>query len=145
MAKKPAAKPKTKGTPKKSGGNFRTQKWRAAFLEELSRTGIVLLASKKAGIGRFAAYKARKSDPKFAEQWDDAVDEAVDLMVAVARSRAVNGTDKPVYQGGRQVGTIREYSDTLLIFLLKAHRPEMFRDSYDLAKALDGITKRTSG
>jgi hypothetical protein len=35
---------------------------------------------------------------------------------------------KPVFQNGEQVGVIREYSDTLLIFLLKGHRPERFKD-----------------
>jgi hypothetical protein len=33
-----------------------------------------------------------------------------------------------VYYQGAQCGTIREYSDTLLIFLLKAKRPEEFRE-----------------
>ncbi len=28
------------------------------------------------------------------------------------------------------VRAFRQYSDTLLVFLLKAHRPEKFRDSY---------------
>ncbi len=31
---------------------------------------------------------------------------------------------KPVYQQGVKVGTVKEYSDTLLIFQAKAHMPE---------------------
>jgi hypothetical protein len=139
-----AKKARTNSTPKKQPGNFRTEKWKQIFIDELARSGNVLLSSRKAGVGRTTVYQARKDDPAFADQWDDAIDEAVDLLEAVARGRAVNGTDKPVYQGGVQVGTIREYSDTLLIFLLKAHRPERFRDSYDLAKAVDAITKRAN-
>lgn len=42
--------------------------------------------------------------------------------------RAVNGTEKPVYQGKELVGHVREYSDTLMIFMLKARRPEKFKD-----------------
>jgi hypothetical protein len=137
-----AKKARTNGTPKKQAGNFRTEKWKQIFIEEVARSGSVLLSSRKAGVCRATVYEARKVDPAFADQWDDAIDEAVDLLEAVARGRAVNGTDKPVYQGGVQVGTIRQYSDALLIFLLKAHRPERFRDSYDLAKAVDAITKR---
>jgi hypothetical protein len=139
-----AKKARTNATPKKQNGNFRTEKWKQIFIEELARSGNVLLSSRKAGVSRTAVYKARNEDPTFADQWDDAIDEAVDLLEAVARGRAVNGTEKPVYRGGVQVGTIREYSDTLLIFLLKAHRPERFRDSYDLAKAVDAITKRAN-
>jgi len=30
------------------------------------------------------------------------------------------------------VGCIKEYSDTLLIFLLKAHRPKKYRERYDV-------------
>jgi len=56
--------------------------------------------------------------------WDDAVDAAVDALAAEARTRAFDG------------------SDVLLMFLLKAHRPQVYRDHYDLGKALDGASKR---
>jgi hypothetical protein len=143
MAKKPAKKRVTSSAPKKEH-RFRTPIWKQRFLEELARTGVVKLACLKAPISRVNAYKARQKDSAFADEWDDAIDEATDIMVAVARQRAMNGTERPVFNKGKQCGKIQEYSDTLLIFLLKAYRPEMFRDSYDLAKALDGITKRTS-
>ncbi len=42
--------------------------------------------------------------------------------------RAVDGVDEPVYQGGKKVGSITRYSDTLLIFLLKANR-DKFRQA----------------
>jgi hypothetical protein len=42
--------------------------------------------------------------------------------------RGVTGYDKPVYQQGRLVGTVREYSDTLLIFALKARAPDRYRE-----------------
>jgi hypothetical protein len=34
-----------------------------------------------------------------------------------------------VYQGGKQVGFVQDYSDTLLIFMLKGRRPQKFRDN----------------
>lgn len=139
-----AKKADTNGTPKKKQPQFRTEKWKATFLDELGRSGNVLLATRKAGVSRTQVYRSRREDATFADQWDDAIDEAVDLLEAVARGRAVNGTDKPVYHRGVAVGTVRDYSDILLMFLLKAHRPERFRDSYDLAKAVDAITKRAS-
>ncbi len=37
--------------------------------------------------------------------------------------RAVDGINEPVFYKGRQVGDIRRFSDTLLIFLMKAGDP----------------------
>ena len=35
-----------------------------------------------------------------------------------------------MFHQGKEVGAIREYSDLLLIFMLKARRPARFRDNY---------------
>ena len=51
------------------------------------------------------------------------------VLEAEALRRALKGTEKPVYQNGKQVGAIREYSDLLLIFLLKARRPTVYREN----------------
>ena len=98
------------------------------FLRALAQKGTVTAAAKAAAISRQHVYKWRESDPVFAKAWDEALDEAVDHMEAEARRRAVDGVLKPVYQGGQRVGTIREYSDTLLIFLLKGAKPEKYRE-----------------
>ena len=37
-------------------------------------------------------------------------------------------TERPVFQGKQLVGHIRDYSDTHLIFMLKARRPEKYRE-----------------
>src|SRR5262249_4954507 len=52
-------------------------------------------------------------------------------VVAEMRRRALVGWDEPVYQGGKLVGHIRKFSDTLLIFALKAERPEKYRERYE--------------
>jgi hypothetical protein len=57
--------------------------------------------------------------------------EAADLLEDEAFRRAHQGIDKPVFQGKELVGVIREYSDTLLIFLLKGCRPDKYRDRVD--------------
>jgi len=104
--------------------------WKPAFITELLHTGNVTLSAQKAKVGRQYAYQARESDPAFAAAWKEAVEASVELMEAEARRRAVEGYLKPVYQSGKKVGEIREYSDTLLIFLLKAHAPEKYRDRH---------------
>ncbi len=45
----------------------------------------------------------------------------------------MTGVLRPVFQGGKHVGDIREYSDTLLQFLLKGERPEKFRERYEVS------------
>jgi len=107
------------------------QEWRTAFLKKLAKTGIVCVSCKSARVDRSTAYRLRKSDAKFKERWDEAIEAAVESMELECRRRAVDGVKKPVYQGGKLVGEITEFSDTLLIFMLKALRPEKYRDRYE--------------
>ena len=102
--------------------------WRPAFIEALRRTGNVTLAARYAGRSRNQAYHVRRRSEDFAAQWDEALEEGTDLLDAEARRRAVTGIDKPVYYKGEVVGSITKYSDRLLMFLLRAHRPQKFRD-----------------
>jgi hypothetical protein len=46
-----------------------------------------------------------------------------------AHRRAFDGTLEPVFHQGDECGTVRKYSDTLAIFLLKAHAPDKYRES----------------
>jgi len=47
--------------------------WCALFLEKLAETGHVELACASAGIGRTAAYHARRTDPEVALAWNEAL------------------------------------------------------------------------
>jgi hypothetical protein len=105
-----------------------TERRKAAFIEELTRRGIVTDAARAAGVHRCTPYAWYEDDAEFAAAWVDAVEQAIDTMESEAFRRAVEGLEKPVFQGGRCVGSIREYSDTLLIAMLKAHRPAKYRD-----------------
>lgn len=114
------------GTPKKQ------PRWRAAFLAGLEETGNVTLACQAAKVGRTTVYRHREEVPDFASAWESSMQIAADLLEAEARRRAAEGVTEPVYQGGKLVGTIRKYSDTLLIFLLKGARPEVYRERYNV-------------
>lgn len=103
--------------------------WGEAFLTALASAGNVSKAAAHAGVSRQAAYLRRAEDRAFAARWDDAVEQSTDTLEAEAVRRARDGTDRPVYQSGELVGHVREYSDTLLIFLLKARRPQKYRDN----------------
>jgi hypothetical protein len=130
-------------TGKGTGAHHKKEpEWRATFLAALCQSGNVSHACRMSGIRRRLPYKHRDRFPGFRERWDEAIEVAVDSLEAEARRRAVQGIEKPVYHKGAVVGTIREYSDRLLIFLLKANRPEKFRDNYDLERMIAKYARR---
>jgi hypothetical protein len=120
------------------GRTVRTPKNEAAFLNALCDGRSVTAACIDAGISRVAAYDWRAADATFAKAWDDAVEEGTDRLEDEAHRRARDGTQKPVYQGGKKVGAINEYSDTLMIFLLKARRRSKFGDKQEVTGADGG-------
>jgi hypothetical protein len=65
-------------------------------------------------------------DPEFHDQFRAAMVEGVDHLEDVAVTRATVGVQRPVYQGGAHVGDITEYSDSLLMFLMRGRRPEVY-------------------
>lgn len=101
---------------------------KVAFLRALKDTGNVGSACKLAGIGRTQVYAWYNNDRRFAKLWDSCLEIATDALEAEARRRAIEGVQKPVYQGGKKVGTVTEYSDRMLELLLKAHRPAKYRE-----------------
>lgn len=124
-----------------TAANHNPERWQALFLEKLAETGHVTNSCTYAQVTPKTAYKHRREDTAFAAAWDEALDTAVSTLEDEAWRRARDGVSKPVYQGGIKVGTIQEYSDTLLIFLLKANRPAKYRESIglhlDLSKLSD--------
>lgn len=84
------------------------------FLESLSDKPIVSVACERATVSRSRAYDERKADPAFKAAWDEALESSLEALEDEARRRALS------------------ISDTLLIFLLKAHAPDKYRDKLDL-------------
>jgi hypothetical protein len=113
--------------------------WHEPFLAALAKIGNVRGACHATGVPRRTAYAHRTDCEAFARAWDEAVDEAVDILEAEAWRRAVEGTGRPVFYQGKQVGAIREYSDALLMFLLKAARPEKYRENFDLKRLVEEL------
>jgi hypothetical protein len=95
-------------------------------------------------VPRRTAYQWRSDVPEFAAAWEEALDEAADRMEREAFRRAVEGVEKPVFGsmgqglGSGEVGRVREYSDTLLIFLLKAAKPEKYRERSEARMSGEG-------
>lgn len=123
-----------------------------AFLAVLAETASVRHACRGAGIGWTAAYAWKKDDAEFAAEWEAAIDEGVASLEDEVARRAFKGVDKPVFHQGERCGewqkdgkrvdpdtegaefvpyVIKEFSDLLSIFLLKAHRPERYRERFE--------------
>lgn len=99
------------------------------FLTVLAETGNVRTAASHATVSTVTLYARRKTHPAFATAWDDALASAMDLVLEPeATRRAVVGVLEPIYYQGAKVGTVRKYSDRLLIFLLKGGKPEKYKE-----------------
>jgi len=100
-----------------------------AFLDALAEYGSVRHACDKAGIARVTAYRHREYEPDFAEAWERAAAIGARALEDEARRRAYEGWEEPAgWHHGEAGGTVRKFSDTLLIFLLKGHYPEKYRE-----------------
>ncbi len=111
-----------------------------AFLAAFRNTGNVRLACEAANVGRSSHYRWLNRDPAYREAFAVAKEEVADLLEAEAYRRAVEGVEKPVgWYKGKPGGYVREYSDTLLIFLLKGLRPEKYGDRVEVRGALANL------
>ncbi len=101
-----------------------SNKKEALFLEVLQQTGNVTKATTKAGLDRSLVYRQRNLRPDFREKWQNAMDQALDYLEAYLWDKAMGKDVNEVYdtEEGRLV------DEKIAIFLLKAHRPEIFGD-----------------
>jgi hypothetical protein len=112
----------------------------ARFLERLRATSNVAGSARAIGMSRRGIYDAKERDPEFSAAWDDAVETACDRLEAEAWRRGVEGVEEPIISMGKVVRdkrgkpmVRRQYSDHLMIALLKAHRPEKYRENVNLS------------
>lgn len=111
-----------------------------AFLLCFAELGMVTGAAKAAGISRRTHYNwLEKEDPdgklsaqavSYKAAFEEAREIAEENLLSEARRRAVEGVEEPVYYQGKICGMKKRYSDSLLIFLLKALKPEKYRDHH---------------
>jgi len=110
-----------------------TTRARERFLKSYALYGNITRAAKAAGIGRVTVYHWQEHDPEFALAMRQADLQATEVLEQEAWRRARDGTAEPVFQHGKEVGTIQRYSDALLMFLLRARAPERYRDRVDVS------------
>jgi hypothetical protein len=121
--------------------------WKDRFIHALALIPNVAAACRAAGVSRQTAYKHKGEDPEFGAAWATALEESVDRLEQAAFERSVQGVPRTyehvTYNAdgsvkSRVVRTETVYSDRMTEMLLKAHRPERFRERYDVTMHREG-------
>lgn len=103
----------------------------AMFLAAYEETANILAAAEKAEIDRTLVYYWQEHDEQFGFAFNIADKAANSRVEAEIRRRAMEGWEEPLVSAGKRLGTVRKYSDTLLIFYAKRRMPE-YRDKQQL-------------
>ena len=114
-----------------------TRKLKKSIVESLSNFPNLTYVCKAHGISTRAVHRRRKKDPKFDADVAEALELGYDGLEAEAIRRGKDGVRKPIFYKGfpvMEVGSdgkvipadVREYSDVLLLAMLKAQRPKRF-------------------
>ncbi len=98
------------------------------FLQAYSTCGNVTQAARIAGVDRATHYVWLETDEQYAEAFQQAQEAAADYLEQEAWRRATQGVEQDVFYKDKKIATKREYSDTLLIFLLKGIRPDKYKE-----------------
>lgn len=115
-----------------------------AFLAAYAAEGVITAAAALAKIDRKRHYEWLDDSEKYPDyegRFKEAHEKACDRLEKEAVRRAVEGWEEPVYGSGGpgvgsvQVGAVRKYSDRMLEIMLKARRPERFRERHDFTSA----------
>ena len=114
------------------GGRKLTPK-QCLFLAAYAGCGRVGAASLCAQVHRGDHCRWVKGQASYREAFAEARERAIETMEAEARRRAVEGVEETVFYQGTKCGTRRRYSDNLLMFLLKAARPDVYAERAQVA------------
>ena len=99
---------------RRGGGRGLSERQRLKFLKALRETGIVTDAAKILGVDRTTVYRERDRNPQFKADWEQVNEWVTEELEQEARRRAMKG------------------SDTLLMFMLRAKRPSVYRESVNV-------------
>lgn len=97
---------------------------KAEFLRYYAATGQHNKSAYAVGITPETVRQHRKKFPEFGNAVLEAYRDFQESLETEAVRRGRGGTLKPIFQKGMKVGEVREYSDTLLLEMLRRHIPE---------------------
>lgn len=119
---------KRKAAPRKKARHFA---WAEPFLQALAEhDGHVGEACRAVGIHRSMVYNLRNKETAeaegFARRWDEICEYHVDRLETRSMELAIDGWDEPVFHDGEECGMKRRFSPSLMMFLLRCRRPEVY-------------------
>lgn len=97
---------------------------RALFLKHLARYGNLTAAAAHIRLSLTQVLDWRKDHPDFAADVETAMDHFRASIEGAIHTRAIDGWDEPKFTANGQIGTVRRYSDTLLIAYARRHIKE---------------------
>jgi 20S proteasome alpha/beta subunit len=109
---------------KRRGGRSKKDRsagrWKSPFLAAFANSGNIRASAMAAGVSRALIYKALENDEAFQADFEEAKDEAIELLEATLRQQALSG------------------NTTALIFLLKSLDPQTYNDRVQVTGANSG-------
>lgn len=106
--------------PKREQWNKRKQE---RFLAELAATCNVAASCRAVKMSDQSVYRLRQRSPEFRAGWEAALCEGYARLEMMMLERMLNGTVKPVFHGGKQVGEVTEYPNAVALQLMRQHAP----------------------
>ena len=113
------------------------EKAKTNFLEHFAANGHLAWAAAAAGVTRTTVRQWQEHDEQFVLRFNEATNDAVEALEGEARERAVRGKMvREVWRGDKMVERIVEWrpSDTLLVKLLQALKPEKYGDKLSVTQ-----------
>jgi hypothetical protein len=114
-----------------------------AYLDALGKRGTQSAGLAAARVGRETLWRWREHSDAFVQAEAAARETLADQLEQEAIRRAYHGVQRPVYQQGQLVGYVTDFSDAVLMMLLKAARPDKYREKADVSVAL--VVKTLAG
>jgi hypothetical protein len=90
------------------------------FLVALVQYVRITVAAQKSKVKISEVNEWKRDDLMFRQRFEQAEEAANDILEDEAIRRAFKGYTVPIYQAGKEVGTRRVYSDTLMVRILEA-------------------------
>lgn len=119
--------------PPRTRGKLTDEDLQDRYLQALPKFFTVSAALTAAGASAKQLRRWREQSGEFMVREQDARNELADKLENEAIRRAFKGIRVPVYQGGLLAGHMTQYSDQLLTLLLKATRPEKYRERSEVS------------
>lgn len=102
------------------------------WLNEFVQRGSITATCKARKISRQTFYDWTKQDTEFKKVFEEQARPMITtLLEDEAYRRAMQGVPKGIYYKGEKIATEREYSDSLLVTLLRANCPQRYKNVVD--------------